>query len=158
MDQKTSFIGNSEIFIGNEWNILSSEQLMSKLFCTFTAPDHLEDIVSTINRRYSILYNKIFILESPQSEELMCTYNIDMGNTSDVPLPSTILLHRKKESNTLYTINALNTLIKSLNDGRLDKNYIVNWNEYKNSILLTNGPDLRKLDTAIYKIIDLAAH
>jgi len=131
---------------------------LSKLFCTFTAIDDLENVVSTINRRYSILYNKIFILESPQSDELICTYNIDMGNTSDVPLPNTILLHRKKESNTLYTINALNTLIKSLNNGKLDKNYIVNWNDYKNSILLTNGPDLRKLDTAIYKIIDLSAH
>jgi len=131
---------------------------LSRLFCTFAAFDELENVVSTINRRYSILYNKIFILESPQSDELICTYNIDMGNTSDVPLPNTILLHRKKESNTLYTINALNTLIKSLNNGRLDKNYIVNWNDYKNSILLTNGPDLRKLDTAIYKIIDLSAH
>jgi hypothetical protein len=131
---------------------------LSKLFCTFTAHDDLENVVSTINRRYSILYNKIFILESPQSDELICTYNIDMGNTSDVPLPNTILLHRKKESNTLYTINALNTLIKSLNNGKLDKNYIVNWNDYKNSILLTNGSDLRKLDTAIYKIIDLSAH
>ena len=131
---------------------------LNKLFCTFTAKDELETVVATINRRYSILYNKIFILESPQSEELMCTYNIDMGNVSEAPLPNTILLHRKKESNTLYTINALNTLIKSLNGGVLDTKYIVNWHDYKNSILLTNGPDLRKLDTAIYKIIDLAAH
>lgn len=128
---------------------------LNKLFCTFTAKDELENIVSTINRRYSILYNKIFILESPQSEELMCTYNIDAGNVSESPLPNTILLHRKKESNTLYTINALNTLIKQLNGGVLDTSYIVNWHDYKNSILLTNGPDLRKLDTAIYKIIDL---
>ena len=131
---------------------------LNKLFCTFTAKDELETVVTTINRRYSILYNKIFILESPQSEELMCTYNIDAGNVSEAPLPNTILLHRKKESNTLYTINALNTLIKSLNGGVLDTKYIVNWHDYKNSILLTNGPDLRKLDTAIYKIIDLAAH
>jgi hypothetical protein len=131
---------------------------LNKLFCTFTAKDELESVVATINRRYSILYNKIFILESPQSEELMCTYNIDMGNVSESPLPNTILLHRKKESNTLYTINALNTLIKQLNGGVLDTKYIVNWHDYKNSILLTNGPDLRKLDTAIYKIIDLSAH
>ena len=131
---------------------------LNKLFCTFTAKDELESVVATINRRYSILYNKIFILESPQSEELMCTYNIDAGNVSEAPLPNTILLHRKKESNTLYTINALNTLIKSLNGGVLDTKYIVNWHDYKNSILLTNGPDLRKLDTAIYKIIDLSAH
>jgi hypothetical protein len=131
---------------------------LNKLFCTFTKLENLETTVSTINRRHAILYNKIFILESPQSDELMCTYNIDMGNSVNDPLPSTILLHRKKESNTLYTINALNTLIKSLNGGILDTKYIVNWHDYKNSILLTNGPDLRKLDTAIYKIIDLAAH
>ena len=127
---------------------------LNKLFCTFTKPEDLENIVSTINRRHAILYNKIFILESPQSDELMCTYNIDMGNSTDAPLPNTILLHRKKESNTLYTINALNTLIKSLNGGVLDTKYIVNWHEYRNSILLTNGPDLRKLDTSIHKIID----
>ena len=128
---------------------------LNKLFCTFTSKDELESVVTTINRRYSILYSKIFILESPQSEELMCTYNIDMGNMSDAPLPNTILLHRKKESNTLYTINALNTLIKKLNNGVLDTKFIVNWHDYKNSILLTNGPELRKLDTAIHKIIDL---
>ncbi len=130
---------------------------LNKLFCTFTSKDEIESVITTINRRYSILYNKIFILESPQSEELMCTYNLDMGNMSDAPLPNTILLHRKKESNTLYTINALNTLIKKLNGGVLDTKYIVNWHDYKNSILLTNGPELRKLDTAIHKIIDLSA-
>jgi hypothetical protein len=127
---------------------------LNKLFCTFIQPSDLEETVSTINRKYSILFGKIFILESPQSDELICTYNIDTGNVSAAPMANTILLHRKKESNTLYTINALNTLIKSLNNGYLDKSYMVNWQEYKNSILLTDGPNLRKLDTAIHKIID----
>jgi len=128
---------------------------LNKLFCTFTTPDELDTVLSAINRRYTIMYNKIFVLESPQSKELMCTYNIDMGNTSDSPLPNTILLHRKKESNTLYTINALNALIRTLNEGKLDTRFIVNWSDYKNCILLNTGPELRKLDTAIYKIIDL---
>jgi hypothetical protein len=127
---------------------------LNKLFATFTTPAALEDTVATINRKYSILFGKIFILESPQSDELICTYNIDTGNMTASPMANTILLHRKKESNTLYTINALNTLIMSLNGGKLDKNFMVDWNDYKNSILLTNGPDLRKLDTAIHKIID----
>ena len=127
---------------------------LNKLFCTFTTHDDLESTLSTINRRYSILYNKIFVLESPQSKELMCTYNIDMGNVSEDPLPNTILLHRKKESNTLYTINALNALIRSLNNGMLDTRFIVNWADYKNCILLNTGPELRRLDTAIYKIVD----
>ena len=127
---------------------------LNKLFCTFTTHDDLDATLSTINRRYSILYNKIFVLESPQSKELMCTYNIDMGNVSEDPLPNTILLHRKKESNTLYTINALNALIRTLNNGILDTRYIINWADYKNCILLNTGPELRRLDTAIYKIID----
>jgi hypothetical protein len=129
---------------------------LNKLFCTFTSPADLEETVSTINKRYSILFSKIFILESPQSDELICTYNIDTGNMAASPMANTILLHRKKESNTLYTINALNTLIKSLNGGVLDTRFIVNWQDYKNSILLTNGPDLRKLDTAIHKIVDFS--
>ena len=127
---------------------------LNKLFCTFTMPEVLDETVATINRKYSILFNKIFVLESPQSDELICTYNIDTGNMAASPMANTILLHRKKESNTLYTINALNTLIKSLNEGVLDTRFIVNWVDYKNSILLTNGPDLRKLDTAIFKIVD----
>lgn len=129
---------------------------LNKLFATFTTPAALEETVATINRKYSILFNKVFVLESPQSDELICTYNIDTGNMSASPMVNTILLHRKKESNTLYTINALNTLIKSLNGGRMDKNFMVNWQDYKNSILLTNGPDLRKLDTAIHRIVDFS--
>lgn len=131
---------------------------LNKLFCTFTTPLDLESTVNTINRRYAIIFNKIFVLESPQSEELMCTYNIDAGNMQESPMANTILLHRKKESNTLYTINALNTLIKTLNNGVLDKSYVVDWNQYKNCILLTDGPNLRRLDTAIHRIIDLSAH
>jgi len=129
---------------------------LNKLFCTFTSPAELDDTLASINRSYSILFNKIFVLESPQSDELMCTYNIDTGNMAEKPMANTILLHRKKESNTLYTINALNTLIMSLNNGRMDKNFIVNWQDYKNSILLTNGPEIRKLDTSIHKIVDLS--
>jgi hypothetical protein len=127
---------------------------LNKLFCTFTTPEALDETVTTINRKYSILFGKIFVLESPQSEELVCTYNIDTGNMSSTPMKDTILLHRKKESNTLYTINALNTLIRSLNGGVLDTKFIITWLDYKNSILLTNGNDLRRLDTAIHKIVD----
>lgn len=127
---------------------------LNKLFATFTTPASLDETILTINRKYSILFNKIFVLESPQSDELICTYNIDTGNMAASPMANTILLHRKKESNTLYTINALNTLIKSLNGGMLDTRFIVNWQDYKNSILLTNGLDLRRLNTSIHRIVD----
>ena len=137
----------------NKFNIFDP---LNKLFCTFTLYSNLDETINTINRKYTILFNKIFVLESPQSEELICTYNIDTGNMSTNNIPNTILLHRKKDSNTLYTINALNALIMALNNGILDKRYIVNWENYRNSILLNNGPELRKLDTTIHKIIDFS--
>jgi hypothetical protein len=137
------------------WN-LTIEELANKLFATFSKKEDIDEIIEVIAGRYSILFNKIFILESKDSDEFICTYNIDPGNLSTMSvLPNTILLHRKKESNSLYTINALNTLIKSLNNGYADPNYKINWSDYKNTILLTNGPDLRKLETTIYKIVNI---
>ena len=139
-----------------EYNI-TIQELANKLFATFSKKEDIEQTLETINGRYNILYNKIFILESKDSDEFNCTYNIDPGNLSTTTvLPNTILLHRKKESNTLYTINALNALVKTLNNGYVDPSYKVEWNDYKNTILLTQGPDqLRKLETTIHKIINL---
>ena len=138
-----------------EYNI-TIQELANKLFATFSKKEDIEKTIEVITSRYTILFNKIFILESKDSDELICTYNIDPGNLSTTTvLPNTILLHRKKESNSLYTINALNTLVKTLNNGVADPNYKIEWNDYKNTILLTNGPDLRKLETTIYKIVNL---
>ena len=80
--------------------------------------------------------------------------SLDQHNVSSIP-ENTILVHRKKESNTLYTINALNELIKGLNGGIVDSSYRVNWMHYRNTILLTQQGDLNQLRTKIHKIIDL---
>ena len=101
------------------------------------------------------MYGKIFVLVSPESEEYMCTYNIELDGSPTRILNNTILLHRKKESNTLYTINAINHLIKRLNNGVLDSKFPINWSEYKNSILLTQGEEFKKYNTSIHKIINL---
>ncbi len=130
--------------------------MANKLFCTFTAPEELDTILNSLTTKYTILYSKIFVLESLSTEEFICTYNIDTFNMSEnTVLPNTILLHRKKESNTLYTINALNALIKSLNNGILDTNYRIVWNDYKNSILLIQNNDLNIIKTKIFKIVNL---
>jgi hypothetical protein len=128
--------------------------LQNKLFCTFTQLENLELLLENLQNSYTILYNKMFILYIHDNDEYACTYNIEQGNLNGIP-DNTILVHRKKESNSLYTINALNELIKSLNGGVLDSNYKINWNDYRNSILLTQQGNLKKLDTIVYKIISL---
>jgi hypothetical protein len=134
---------------------LTQDQLKNKLFCTFSPKDKLDATLDTIIGEYTIMYSKIFVLESEDSDEYLCTYNIEVQDTTTRVLPNTILLHRKKETNTLYTINSLNLLIKSLNEGILDTSFRVEWQNYRNTVLLTQGDDLRKLSTKIHKIVNI---
>lgn len=151
----SSILKDFNIFIDNENQSLDYNNMQNKLFCTFSSKPELDSTLNTIQSKYDILFNKIFVLYIESTEEYVCTYNVDSVNMSNSLLENTILLHRKKESNTLYTINALNDLIKSLNGGVLNTSFIVNWNDYKNCILLTHSGDLRKLNTKIYKIVTL---
>jgi hypothetical protein len=96
----------------------------------------------------------MFVLHVKSNNEYVVTYNIDQGNATDIP-ENTILVHRKKEHNVLYTINSLNELIKRLNGGVVDPKFPINWQHYRNSILLTQNSDLKQLQTRIYKIIEL---
>lgn len=126
----------------------------NRLFCTFTQLDDLDTLIYEVSNSYDVLYKKIFVLQIKSNEEYVITYNVDQGNISSIP-ENTILVHRKKETNTLYTINALNTLIKSLNNGIVDTKFPIDWQHYKNCILLTQHNELKQLNTKIYKIINL---
>ena len=128
--------------------------LNNKLFCTFTSLENLDRLVEDLQSQYTIMYNKMFVLHIKSNDEYVVTYNVDQGNVSSIP-ENTILVHRKKDSNTLYTINALNELIKRLNGGVVDSRYRVNWQHYRNTILLTQQNELKELKTKIHKIIEL---
>ena len=135
-------------------DILNTYTLNNRLFCTFTNLDEINDTVENLKNLYTIMYNKVFVLYVKSTDEYTITYNVEQENVSSIP-ENTILVHRKKESNTLYTINALNELIKKLNGGAVDSRFPINWQHYRNSILLTNQGDLKQLNTKIYKIVEL---
>jgi hypothetical protein len=135
-------------------NIQNLSDLNNKLFCTFTNLEGLDILIEDIKAKYSIIYNKLFVLEIAGKDEYVITYNVEQANVNSIP-ENTILVHRKKESNTLYTINALNELIKKLNGGVVDTKYRVDWQHYRNCILLTQHNELNQLNTKIYKIIEL---
>lgn len=126
----------------------------NRLFCTFTPLDELDQLVSDLKQKYDILYNKMFVLHIKSNNEYAITYNVDQGNVDNIP-ENTILVHRKKDTNSLYTINALNQLIKSLNGGVVDTKFTINWQHYKNCILLTQHNELKQLNTRIFRIVEL---
>ena len=134
-------------------SILSGD-MSNKLFCTFCTEDQIDSVIEQIKYNYDILYNKIFVLECSNQDEFLCTYNVDPNNVNGF-LDNTILVHRKKQTNTLYTINALNELIKELNGGILDKRFSIQWENYRNSILLTKEQELQILETKLYRIEEI---
>ena len=100
------------------------------------------------------MFGKIFVLEDVEQGKLMMTYNVDTANSAyDGIIDDTILVHRKKQTNTLYTINALNELIRDLNGGVLDKRFPINWNDYRNCILLVQSEGFNRVNTKIKEII-----
>lgn len=133
---------------------IDSNMLNNKLFATFTGLDALDELIISLSSTYTIMYNKMFVLYVKSTDEYVVTYNVEQSNINGIPV-NTILVHRKKESNTLYTINALNDLIKKLNGGVVDPTFRVDWQHYKNCILLTNHNELKQLNTKVHKIIDL---
>ena len=151
MDQTTTLYSPFDIYDRETINI---GDVNNKLFCTFVPLNEVESFIKDISSEYTILYNKIFVLHIKSNDEYVCTYNVDQPNINNIP-DNTILVHRKKEYNVLYTINALNELIKSLNDGIVDTNYKINWQHYKNTILLTQQQELKLLRTKIYDIVEL---
>jgi len=129
--------------------------MQTQLLCTFTNQRKLRKTVDIIVNAYDIVFNKVFVLEDVNSTfELMCTYNIDRS-IDNTQLEHTISLHRKKQTNSLYTINALNRAIETCNNGVLDTTYQLDWENYRDCILLTNDEGLRRIDTAIHDIIHI---
>ena len=73
------------------------------------------------------------LMHADDKDDMMCTYNVDSVNLAHF-IPKTIALHRKKQTNTLYTINALNECIKNLNNGVADNNFTVPWENFRNRL------------------------
>jgi hypothetical protein len=124
----------------------------TQLLCLFTTKEELEKSIEFILGSYTLTNPNVFILENKtQLEECYITFNVEKGS---VAIPSdwkTILVHRKKQSNTIYTINALNEVVKSKTGGQLDNSYMIDWEEFKNCILTTSNTGYKKIPTKVFK-------
>ena len=130
--------------------------MKSQLLCTFTNKDDIDETVSKIKSAYNIVFNKIYVLQNEDDiNELICTYNVSGDKVDFNAVKSTISLDRKKHSNTLYTINALNEVISNLNNGIIDSSFMVPWSEFQNTLLVTNNDGLNRINTRIFKIIKI---
>ena len=128
--------------------------MKTQLLCTFAHKKDLDLIIDYISKSYTISEKRMFVFSNAEkSSELYVTYNVEPDDYKKTP--NTIMIHRKKETNTLYTVNALNAIIKKSNNGVLDKKFVINWQIYDNSLMLTDGDDVRHIHLDLHKRIDL---
>jgi hypothetical protein len=107
-----------------------------------------------ISKTYEVVYGRIFVLSIKESEELVCSFNVEKEKQYK-QLPGAMLVHRKKDTNTLYTINSLNALIRKENNGISDSKFSVDWTKFANSLLVTSNNELKVLQTDVYQIIKI---
>ena len=126
----------------------------TQLLCTFAVPTEYQLVVEQIKSFYILSNNKIFVFVNEKNpNELYLTYNIAVRDTMVKKLPNTISIHRKKQTNTLYTLNAMNKLITEENNGVFDKTFQLNWEYYKNSLIITNEVSVKIISLKIFDII-----
>jgi hypothetical protein len=122
------------------------------LLCTFSSiSDYQKDILKIFDT-YEVFKNTIFVLQNKQiSDDVYLTYNLK--NTSRTGfLKNTSSMHRKKSVNVIYSINALNEIVKLEGGEKPHTRHVIDWEKYKNSILLYRDNALVIIPTKILTI------
>ena len=123
----------------------------TQLLCTFAHRSDINIVTEYIQTNYMIPERRIFVFSNADvADNLYCTYN---ANETTRRGQNTISIHRKKETNTLYTVNALNEVIRAVNNGVLDKTYQLDWSKYQNAFILTDDAGFRVIDLLFFKKI-----
>ncbi len=126
--------------------------MRTQLLCTFAHKTNLDIVTEYIKQNFEIPEKRIFIFANhSKRNELYCTFNAE---NNEYRGKNTISIHRKKETNTLYTVNALNEVIKDLNNGILDKTMIIPWEAYENSFILVDDPGYKRIDLVFVRRIN----
>lgn len=130
------------------------------LLCSFIRNDaiNLARAISNIKNNFNVNKNKIFVLEDQDDvERVILTYNVEKSANINFKcaVRDTIQVHRKKPTNTLYTLNALNEIIRQENHDEEDHNYRVDWEQYNDSLILIKNDDLKIIPTRLRSVIDM---
>lgn len=110
------------------------------LLASFVEKCNLYEAIEQISTTINISKRSIFVfINENNTDEYIFTYNMypEYANIKFNSIwKNTISIHRKKQTNTLYSLNAMNELIKNKNGGFLNSNYMINWEQYRNKFLI----------------------
>jgi len=119
------------------------------LLAAFIFPERLEWFLSYLKAKFDIPKDKVFCYKNLDDEsKLIITFKLVIPEDKKLNLkdlfPSAVPIHKKGDA--LYTINALNKLIETMNGGELGnieyKSVRIDWSQYQNKIILINSNEL----------------
>lgn len=123
------------------------------LLASFIFPERLEWFSNYLETKFNIQKNKIFGYKNLDDEsKLIITFKLTVQEGKELNLkelfPNAIMIHKRGDA--LYTINALNELIKTQigdNVGNVDpKSVKIDWSEYQNKFILLDNKELAILN------------
>ena len=117
----------------------NNNKLHKFLLATFVSePKHLYPSITKILDSFVLEHDTFFVFSDILNEgKKIITYNVLFDKKNGVDISSvynTIRMNRKKESNTLYTINGLNEIIKQ-ELGFIDTKHVIKWEEYADRLI-----------------------
>lgn len=126
----------------------------SQLLCTFSKAHTYMDEIDALAKYYKIVDAKIYVLQSgANNEDIFLTFNAEKN--SGAFYPNTMSVHRKKEYNIIYSINALNELIKMENNGVASHSHKIAWENYRNCLITARDGKVKITPTRLMKIYKL---
>jgi hypothetical protein len=126
----------------------------AQLLCTFAKYQTYENEITALSSYYQIVDNKVYILQSGDNkDDIFLTYNVIKNGS--VFYPHTMSVHRKKEYNIIYSINALNELIKSENNGVMSSSHQIAWDNYRNCFITARDGKIKITSTKLLKIFKI---
>ena len=130
------------------------------LLASFVVSDSEEKILTEVENIANTFYlsnNMIVLLKlTDHPEKKIITYNalIEKGKPLNTRL-FTMRVHRKKNTNTLYTINALNAAVAQEHNGQTGRHLKLNWEQYRNSIMLLTGSELKIHQVEVLRVFKI---
>jgi hypothetical protein len=123
----------------------------TKLLCTFVNKRDIENRIDDILDTFNDVDRLFIFMNRDRENDFYITFNIDTAKNSIYE--NYIAIHRKKETNTLYSVNALNIIIRNLNNNILDKSYKIDWTIYENVLLLTRNSDVNRIPLVLDEVV-----
>jgi hypothetical protein len=119
------------------------------LLASFVFPERVDWFVKYLNDKFNIPKEKVFCYKNLDDESKdILTFKMRVSPDRHINFknlfPNVTIIHKK--GNALYTINALNELIKtSVGDavGNINfKDFKIDWDKYQNKLILLNDKKL----------------